>query len=116
AGQGGAEGRRIPARVTRRAGPGRWLSLAILRRNRIWSVILPASTSDTAVSDHQNGPPLATLLALHRTMCRIRAFEDAAEIASQGGVAAFGQKQDTSVAVRGPLHLSTGQEAVAAGV
>lgn len=63
-------------------------------------------------------PPLeqATLLALYRTMCRIRAFEDAAEIASQGGVAAFGQKQDTSVAVRGPLHLSTGQEAVAAGV
>src|SRR5690606_2322455 len=37
-------------------------------------------------------------------------------VASQGGVAAFGQKQDTSVAVRGPLHLSTGQEAVAAGV
>ncbi len=60
--------------------------------------------------------PLATLLALYRTMCRIRAFEDAAEVASQGGVAAFGQKQDTSVAVRGPLHLSTGQEAVAAGV
>lgn len=60
--------------------------------------------------------PLATLLALYRTMCRIRAFENAAEVASQGGVAAFGQKQDTRVAVRGPLHLSTGQEAVAAGV
>ncbi|MGE0312592.1 MAG: thiamine pyrophosphate-dependent dehydrogenase E1 component subunit alpha [Lautropia sp.] len=49
-------------------------------------------------------------------MCRIRAFEDAAEVASQGGVAAFGQAQDASVAVRGPLHLSTGQEAVASGV
>lgn len=74
-------------------------------------------TSGTPMSgDTTQSTPLATLLALYRTMCRIRAFEDAAEIASQGGVAAFGQTQDTSVAVRGPLHLSTGQEAVAAGV
>jgi pyruvate dehydrogenase E1 component alpha subunit len=57
----------------------------------------------------------ATLLALYRTMCRIRAFEDAAEAASQGGVAAFGQAAGRAK-VRGPLHLSTGQEAVAAGV
>ncbi|MDP1648827.1 MAG: thiamine pyrophosphate-dependent dehydrogenase E1 component subunit alpha [Rubrivivax sp.] len=49
-------------------------------------------------------------------MWRIRAFEDAAELASQGGVAAFGQAVGEQVAVRGPLHLSTGQEAVAAGV
>ncbi len=49
-------------------------------------------------------------------MLRIRAFEDAAEIASQGGVSAFGQDADGQAAVRGPLHLSTGQEAVAAGV
>ncbi|MEO7853195.1 MAG: thiamine pyrophosphate-dependent dehydrogenase E1 component subunit alpha [Rubrivivax sp.] len=51
-------------------------------------------------------------------MLRIRAFEDAAEQASQGGVAAFGQNtSDAAPAlVRGPLHLSTGQEAVAAGV
>ncbi len=54
--------------------------------------------------------------ALLRTMLRIRAFEDAAERASQGGVAAFGQTAGSSAAVRGPLHLSTGQEAVAAGV
>jgi pyruvate dehydrogenase E1 component alpha subunit len=60
--------------------------------------------------------PLPTLLALYRTMWRIRAFEDAAEAASQGGVAAFGQAAGAQVAVRGPLHLSTGQEAVAAGV
>ena len=60
--------------------------------------------------------PVAALLRLYRTMCRIRAFEDAAEIASQGGVAAFGQAQAAGTAVRGPLHLSTGQEAVAAGV
>ena len=60
--------------------------------------------------------PVETLLALYRTMCRIRAFEDAAETASQGGVAAFGQAPGRQVAVRGPLHLSTGQEAVAAGV
>jgi acetoin:2,6-dichlorophenolindophenol oxidoreductase subunit alpha len=60
--------------------------------------------------------PLPTLLDLYRTMWRIRAFEDAAEEASQGGVAAFGQAAGAQVAVRGPLHLSTGQEAVAAGV
>jgi acetoin:2,6-dichlorophenolindophenol oxidoreductase subunit alpha len=59
---------------------------------------------------------LPHLEALLRTMLRIRAFEDAAELASQGGVAAFGQAQDGRAAVRGPLHLSTGQEAVAAGV
>lgn len=55
------------------------------------------------------------LLELYRTMCRIRAFEDAAEAASQGGVAVLGQTL-SQAAVRGPLHLSTGQEAVAAGV
>jgi TPP-dependent pyruvate/acetoin dehydrogenase alpha subunit len=55
------------------------------------------------------------LLDLYRTMCRIRAFEDAAEEASRGGVAAFGQAAGNAL-VRGPLHLSTGQEAVAAGV
>lgn len=69
----------------------------------------------TATSDSPDCPT-ATLLALYRTMWRIRAFEDAAEAASQGGVAAFGQAADSRVAVRGPLHLSTGQEAVAAGV
>ena len=50
-------------------------------------------------------------------MARIRAFENAAEIASQGGVAAWGLDASTQPArVRGPLHLSTGQEAVATGV
>jgi acetoin:2,6-dichlorophenolindophenol oxidoreductase subunit alpha len=57
------------------------------------------------------------LLALYRQMCRIRQFENAAEIASQGGVAAWGLVASSKPAlVRGPLHLSTGQEAVAAGV
>jgi TPP-dependent pyruvate/acetoin dehydrogenase alpha subunit len=55
------------------------------------------------------------VLALYRTMARIRAFENAAEEASKGGVAAFGASL-TQAQVRGPLHLSTGQEAVAAGV
>ncbi len=54
-------------------------------------------------------------LALYRTMARIRAFEDAAEQASKGGVAAFGASL-SQAEVRGPLHLSTGQEAVPAGV
>lgn len=62
-------------------------------------------------------PAAARLLALYRTMARIRAFEDAAEIASQGGVQAWGlEASATPALVRGPLHLSTGQEAVAAGV
>ena len=56
------------------------------------------------------------MLRLYRTMARIRAFENAAEIASQGGVSAYGQQASSGVRVRGPLHLSTGQEAVAAGV
>jgi pyruvate dehydrogenase E1 component alpha subunit len=55
------------------------------------------------------------VIALYRTMARIRAFEDAAEEASKGGVAAFGASL-SQAKVRGPLHLSTGQEAVAAGV
>ena len=54
--------------------------------------------------------------ALYRTMLRIRAFENAAEAASQGGVSAYGKSADGSAKVRGPLHLSTGQEAVPAGV
>ena len=56
------------------------------------------------------------LLSLYRTMARIRAFENAAEEASRGSVAAFGAASDAAALVRGPLHLSTGQEAVAAGV
>ena len=54
--------------------------------------------------------------ALYRAMVRIRAFENAAEAASQGGVSAYGQQAAGSAKVRGPLHLSTGQEAVPAGV
>jgi len=60
--------------------------------------------------------PTPVLQSLYRTMCRIRAFEDAAEEASRGGVAAFGQQAAGQAHVRGPLHLSTGQEAVPAGV
>ena len=55
------------------------------------------------------------IAALYRAMARIRAFENAAEEASKGGVAAFGASL-AEAKVRGPLHLSTGQEAVAAGV
>ena len=56
------------------------------------------------------------IAALYRTMVRIRVFENAAEIASQGGVSAYGKAADGTARVRGPLHLSTGQEAVPAGV
>ncbi len=62
-------------------------------------------------------PVPTPLLELYRVMTRIREFENAAEIASQGGVAAWGLAASAKPAlVRGPLHLSTGQEAVAAGV
>jgi len=61
--------------------------------------------------------PSNRLMNLYRLMRRIRCFEDAAEVASQGGVAAWGLAASAKPAlVRGPLHLSTGQEAVAAGV
>ena len=56
------------------------------------------------------------LAALYLCMARIRAFENAAEILSQGGVSAYNKTADGSAKVRGPLHLSTGQEGVAAGV
>jgi pyruvate dehydrogenase E1 component alpha subunit len=49
-------------------------------------------------------------------MALIRAFENAAEEASKGGVAAFGAALGAQALVRGPLHLSTGQEAVPVGV
>ena len=79
----------------------------------------PASRQE--ISDRMNTsssgtPSGAQLLALYRTMCRIRAFEDAAETCSKGGVAAWGQAASGDAQVRGPLHLSTGQEAVPAGV
>lgn len=56
------------------------------------------------------------MIELYRTMARIRAFELAAEVASQGGVGVLGARVDERAKVRGPLHLSIGQEAVAAGV
>ncbi|MEN9779375.1 MAG: hypothetical protein RL014_523 [Pseudomonadota bacterium] len=56
------------------------------------------------------------MAALYRSMARIRAFENAAEVLSQGGVSAYGKQAAGTARVRGPLHLSTGQEAVAAGV
>ncbi len=59
---------------------------------------------------------LQTLLALYSAMARIRAFEDAAEAASVGGVQVFGSAISAGAKVRGPLHLSTGQEAVPVGV
>ena len=82
----------------------------------------PAMTQRTdsttaAATPHAPSPTVTRLLALYRTMARIRAFENAAEIASQGGVAAWGLSTTAKPAlVRGPLHLSTGQEAVATGV
>ena len=79
---------------------------------------MPTASPPTPAG-HCAASPASTqrLLALYRTMVRIRAFEDAAEIASQGGVQAWGMETSSTPArVRGPLHLSTGQEAVAAGV
>mgnify|MGYP006195037467 CR=1 FL=1 len=60
--------------------------------------------------------PTVSMIDLYRTMARIRAFELAAEVASQGGVGVLGAQVDERAKVRGPLHLSIGQEGVAAGV
>src|SRR5439155_24513144 len=106
-----------------------------LRHNAGWDLrafgyhmrLPPASMTQTRVHDDAAPTPSAArshhpphahrLVALYRTMARIRAFENASEIASQGGVQAWGLKaSDKPALVRGPLHLSTGQEAVAAGV
>ncbi len=78
-------------------------------------------TTGSPAADAGNAPSTASAQArlthLYSTMARIRAFENAAEIASQGGVQAWGLKtSDKPALVRGPLHLSTGQEAVATGV
>jgi pyruvate dehydrogenase E1 component alpha subunit len=54
--------------------------------------------------DRRNDAPVERLLALYRTMLRIRAFEEAAEAAQKSGE------------VRGAVHLSIGQEGVAVGV
>jgi acetoin:2,6-dichlorophenolindophenol oxidoreductase subunit alpha len=90
----------------------------------VWVVVPFLKLKETSMSEQislgvaQQQADDARVLGLFRQMCRIRAFEDAAEIASQGGVS-FGATSGavTGVAkVRGPLHLSTGQEAVAVGV
>ena len=54
---------------------------------------------------------MTDLLSLYRTMVRIRAFEDAAEEASQGGVQAWGMSASAKPAlVRGPLHTTRSEE------
>ena len=79
-----------------------------------WSVVFGIDSPAAKFGRRQK---VNRLLDLYRVMRRIRAFEDAAEIASQGGVAAWGLAATSKPAlVRGPLHLSTGQEAVATGV
>ncbi len=70
------------------------------------------SSISGSAADGANGAGVA----MYRVMVRIRAFENAAETASQGGVSAYGQQAAGAAKVRGPLHLSTGQEAVPAGV
>ena len=55
------------------------------------------------------------LLGLYHTMCRIRACEDAAEEASRGGVAAFGQASGARPPRRGPRAQSPAQAAGATG-
>ena len=51
---------------------------------------------------------MTDLLSLYRTMVRIRAFEDAAEAASQGGVSWGGAATGGGeVRVKGPLNATT---------
>ncbi|MBL8839042.1 MAG: thiamine pyrophosphate-dependent dehydrogenase E1 component subunit alpha [Alphaproteobacteria bacterium] len=60
-------------------------------------------TGNTAEA-RRNDAHVARLLDMYRTMARIRAFEERAEQGSRDGL------------VKGAVHLSIGQEAVAAGV
>ncbi len=62
------------------------------------------STPSRDAAPDRNDAHVERLIRLYRTMTRIRAFELAAEAASRDGL------------VPGPIHLSIGQEAVAAGV
>ena len=56
------------------------------------------------------------LLDLYRLMSRIRQFENAAEITSQGGVAEWGLAAFAKPALMtGPLHLSIREESIATG-
>ena len=58
----------------------------------------------------------AAMMAQVRQASRIPVTAGQSEITSQGGLQAWGEAKATGGArVRGPLHLSTGQEAVAAG-
>jgi len=49
-------------------------------------------------------------------MARIRAFENAAEEASRGGVSAFGAALSSEVKVRGPLAFRLGARVRDAGL
>ena len=60
--------------------------------------------SQPAAAHGRNDALVARLSAHYRTMLRIRAFEETAEAASKEGL------------VKGAIHLSIGQEAVASGV
>ena len=60
---------------------------------------------------HLTSPESSTVLAgLYRTMVRIRAFENAAEIASQGGVSAYGQS------AAGTARVNSGAPSMTAAV
>lgn len=58
----------------------------------------------TALSAPRKDPAIEQLLNLHRSMTRIRVFEERVAALVQAGE------------IRGPTHLYTGQEAIAAGV
>lgn len=56
------------------------------------------------------------MIDLYGTLARVRAFERAAEVASQSGAGVPGAEVDVRAKVRGMMRLSMGQETVAAGV
>src|SRR5215210_2104996 len=66
----------------------------------------PSGASRAFSGQHMSDPgdKLRRLTGLYRTMARIRAFEETALTAHKGGE------------IPGPLHVSIGQEAVAAGI
>lgn len=58
---------------------------AVAKGTDLYSVLIHAGGNAEVIED-----PAAALATLYRMMVRIRAFENAAETASQGGVSAFG--------------------------
>jgi hypothetical protein len=67
-----------------------WLQRGIAQPESVAEHTFGVATLALLIGEHYPALDRGQMLALYRTMCRIRAFEDAAEEASRGGVAYLG--------------------------